>query len=162
MGKPYSVAFKQKMVERLTGRSAVSATELARKTGVSQEALSQWLRTSRTLLPMASKRDRRVRWSLHRKVEVLAAAAKLDGPELAAYLKRERIRLADFESWRLALAEGGTSAGAATRRIRDLERELARKDKALAEAAALLILKKKADLLFRDSEDDDTDEGNER
>ena len=48
-----------------------------------------------------------------------------------------------------------------TNRIRALERELARKEKALAEAAALLILKKKTPDLFGD-EDDDTDEGNEK
>ena len=39
------------------------------------------------------------------------------------------------------------------RRIKDLERELHRKDKALAETAALLVLKKKANALFGDEED---------
>ena len=43
--------------------------------------------------------------------------------------------------------------------IKDLERQLRRKDKALAEAAALLILQKKVRELWGD-EDDDTDEGN--
>jgi hypothetical protein len=41
--------------------------------------------------------------------------------------------------------------------IRQLERELARKEKALAEAAALLVFKKTVDHLYRD-EDGDTDE----
>jgi hypothetical protein len=49
---------------------------------------------------------------------------------------------------------------ATTRRIRKLERELARKEKALAEAAALLVLKKKVEDLWED-EDDDTGEKNE-
>ena len=49
---------------------------------------------------------------------------------------------------------------AATKRIRRLERELARKEKALAEAAALLILKKKVGHLW-EGEDDDTNEGND-
>ena len=42
---------------------------------------------------------------------------------------------------------------AEARRIRELERELARKEKALAEAAALLILKKKAQALWGDEDD---------
>lgn len=46
------------------------------------------------------------------------------------------------------------------RRVRDLERELRRKDKALAEAAALLVLKKKAQAIWGD-EDDNTDPENE-
>jgi hypothetical protein len=35
MSKAFSVAFKQKMVQRLTGKSAVSALQLSRETGVS-------------------------------------------------------------------------------------------------------------------------------
>ena len=45
---------------------------------------------------------------------------------------------------------------AETKRIRELEKELRRKDKALAETAALLVLKKKAQEIWGD-EDDDTD-----
>jgi hypothetical protein len=45
------------------------------------------------------------------------------------------------------------------KRIRELERELHRKDKALAESAALLWLKKKAQEIWGD-EDDDTPSGN--
>ena len=46
------------------------------------------------------------------------------------------------------------------RRLKKLERELARKDKALAEAAALLVLQKKVQAIWGD-EDDDTDEEND-
>lgn len=49
MTKPYSVAFKQKMVQRLTGKNAVSASELARETGVRQQILSRWLEDARSL-----------------------------------------------------------------------------------------------------------------
>ena len=50
--------------------------------------------------------------------------------------------LGELEQWRLALDEEGRAPVATTKRIRKLERELARKEKALAEAAALLVLKK--------------------
>ena len=71
------------------------------------------------------------------------------------------LRLAELEQWRLALDEEGRASTATTKRIRKLERELARKEKALAEAAALLVLKKKVESLWED-EDDDTDEENEK
>ena len=67
----------------------------------------------------------------------------------------------ELERWRAALDERETSSIAMTRRVKSLERELARKEKALAEAAALLILKK-VDLLYQEAEDDDTDEENDR
>ncbi len=162
MAKAYSVAFKKQMVERLVGRHAVSACELARETGVSQEALSRWLRVARRLPPMSTPHRQTKTWTLARKLEILTTGSKLEGDALATYLEREGVPFADFESWRLALAEGGTSAGAAARQIRTLERELARKEKALAEAAALLVLQKKVSLLFPADEDDGTEEEDER
>ena len=82
-------------------------------------------------------------WSIDEKIRVLAKASKLTGAELTDLLEREGLVLADYEQWRLALAEEGRASLATTKRIRALERELARKEKALAEAAALLVLKKK-------------------
>jgi hypothetical protein len=59
--------------------------------------------------------------------------------------------------------EGERASVLAARRIRRLERELARKDKALAEAAALLVLKKTIESLYQDAgEDGDTPAGSDR
>ena len=110
---------------------------------------------------MASK-ERVVReWTVEQKARVLAEASKLSGDRLAAYLEREDVNLADYERWRIALEEDGRAATATTKRIRQLERELARKEKALAEAAALLVLKKTVDTLDPD-EAGDTDEEREK
>jgi len=54
MTRPYSLAFKQKMIQRLTGKDAVSALQLYRETGVRQQNLSRWLDEARSLPPMAS------------------------------------------------------------------------------------------------------------
>ena len=60
------------------------------------------------------------------------------------------------------VAIDGLKVGAAeAKRIRELERELARKDKALAEAAALLVLQKKFQALMG-AGDDDTEPRNGR
>jgi hypothetical protein len=98
--------------------------------------------------------------TLERKARVLAEAANLSGDELQAYLEREGIKLADFERWRIALQEDGRQPSATSKRIRQLERELARKEKALAEAAALLVLKKTIARVHPD-EDDGAEEPNE-
>ncbi len=155
MTRPYSIAFKQKMVQRLTGRNAVSALELARETGVRQQSLSRWLQQARTLPPVASEKPVAVEWTVAQKARVLAEACSLTGEQLSAYLAREGVQLADFERWRIALEEGGQDLTATTKHIRNLERELARKEKALAEAAALLVLKKTVASLHQE-EDDDT------
>jgi transposase-like protein len=49
MTGPYSMAFKQAMVEQLTGGSAISANRLAKETDIRQQNLSRWLRETRNL-----------------------------------------------------------------------------------------------------------------
>ena len=160
MTRPYSLAFKQKMIERLTGRDALSASQLSRQTGVRQQNLSRWLEEARSLPVVASDTVPRRKWTVEQKARVLAEAANLSGEALCAYLEAEGVRLVDFERWRVALEEDGRDSSTTTKRIRELERELARKEKALAEAAALLVLKKTISSLHPD-EDDDTDEPSE-
>jgi transposase-like protein len=161
VSKAYSVAFKQRMVTRLIGKNATSANRLAQETGVSQEALSRWRREAGNLGRVGPK-PRLRKFTPEQKIAILAAVRELEGEKLTSYLEREEATPADLERWRLALDEDGTGSLAATKRIKALERELARKEKALAEAAALLILKKKLDAYFSEGEDDGTDEETEK
>jgi transposase len=161
MTRPYSLAFKQKMIQRLTGRDAMSALQLSRETGVRQQNLSRWLEQARSLPVVASDSAKGRQWTVEQKARVLTEACNLTGEQLRAYLECEGVRLVDFERWRIALEEDGRESAATTKRIRTLERELARKERALAEAAALLVLKKTVANLHRD-EEDDTDEPNEQ
>ncbi|MGH9564298.1 MAG: hypothetical protein ACRD3S_22825 [Terracidiphilus sp.] len=149
------------MVERLTGKNAVSPSRLGREIGIRQQNLSRWLHEARSLPSVASNTPKSRDWTVEQKARVLADASKLSGEELASYLEREGIKLADFERWRIALAEDGGGPAATLKRIRKLERELARKEKALAEAAVLLVLKKTIDSYYKE-EGDDTDEPSEK
>jgi hypothetical protein len=93
-------------------------------------------------------------------------------PELGEFLRRKGVHEAQLVEWRTQVTQGAIAAlqgpsrrdrkaaNLEARRVRDLERELARKEKALAEAAALLILKKKAQEIWGD-EDDGTDPRND-
>ena len=155
MTKPFSLAFKQKMVARLAGRDAVSARQLAVETGLRQQTLSRWWHEASNLPVMAAKRSR-PNWSVEEKIRILSQASTFTGAQLMNFLQREGVLQADYEQWRCALGDEGRAALATTKRIRALERELARKEKALAEAAALLVLKKKLQVLEED-EDGDTD-----
>ena len=157
--KPFSLGFKQKMMARLTGKDAVSARQLALETGLRQQTLSRWLQEASSLAAMPAKRPRRD-WSIEEKIRILAKASPLTGEELADLLQREGVLQAEYEQWRLALGEEGRASLATMKRIRTLERELARKEKALAEAAALLVLKKRLQALEED-EGDGTDEEHE-
>ena len=160
MTRPYSFAFRHKMIERLTGSDAMSASQLAKETGVRQQNLSRWLQEARSLPLVGSKDLADQTLTFERRARVLVEAANLRGEQLQAYLEREGIKFADFERWRIALQENGRDSTATSKRIRQLERELARKEKALAEAAALLVLKKTITKAHLD-EDDEAEEPSE-
>ena len=90
-------------------------------------------------------------WTAEEKLEVLIEAASLPAEELGAFLRRKGLHEAHLKEWRQTVLCGlqkrptrTKKTTAEARRIKELERELHRKEKALAEAAALLVLKKKA------------------
>ncbi len=153
----YSTAFKDRLVRRLVGPQAVSATRLAAEVGVPQATLSRWLVAARSVEGM-TKRPKTT-WSGAEKLRVVIAAQGLDETALGALLRREGLHEAQLTAWRAA-AEAALGArpvrpGASVEaeRIRDLERELRRKDQALAETAALLVLKKKVQAIWGDADD---------
>jgi predicted DNA-binding transcriptional regulator YafY len=158
------------MVQRMLGRSAVSASALASEIGVSQPTLSRWLREAGTLSDMSKRGKRRGTdggkrraqdLSVHDKLRLVVEASALSEEELGEFLRRNGLHKAQLEQWRSVVNEAWeakrktTGKSVEAKKVRQLERELARKDKALAEAAALLVLKKKVQAIWGD-EDDDT------
>jgi transposase len=179
----YSEGFRNRMVERLSGPNAPSANELAGETGVAQSTLSQWLKAAGTVAPKMARRDKQKTpptstkrpqdLTAEQKVALVLEAAAVPEAELGAFLRRKGVHEAQLAEWRqqvTQLAVAGLrgpskrdrkAASVVARRVRDLERELARKEKALAEAAALLVLKKKAQEIWGDEADDTTRENDE-
>jgi transposase len=180
----YSEAFKAKMVQKMSGPDGMSGAALARDVGVAQSTLSRWQRDAGRVAGVSKrKKQQRVRtgsasasgagrrpddWTAAEKLEAVMEAAGLSDDELGEYLRRKGLHQAQLEQWREQVLEslGGTprrrgrqAASPEAKRLRELEKELRRKDKALAEAAALLVLKKKAQAIWGD-EDDDTDPRN--
>lgn len=166
------------MVQRMLGPRAVSAMALAAEVGVSQSTLSKWLRMARGTIEPMSKRSSRSSsprpssatprraddWSAEERLRVLSETQSLSDAELGAYLRREGLHEATLQAWRSAALEGlapqpsarSRATSAEQKRVRELERELKRKEKALAEAAALLVLQKKVQAIWGD-EGDSTD-----
>jgi transposase len=155
MTRHFSCYLKQKMVERLTGTNALSAARLARETGITQQNLSRWLQEARSLPFNSPSRTERVR-TVEEKARIIAQASELTGDSLSAYLGGEGVKASQLKRWRLALEEAGDETVGVTKRIRSLERELARKDRALAEAATLLVLRESAE--FRDEDPEEAAE----
>lgn len=166
------------MVQRMMGPRAMSASALSADVGVHQPTLSRWLREARGSLGSMSKRSaerknpspstspkarRADDWPADERLRVVGEASGLADAELGAFLRREGLHESTLKEWRAAAMAGlapqatrrsRTKQVAEQKRVRELERELRRKDKALAEAAALLVLQKKVQAIWGDGDDD--------
>jgi transposase len=99
-------------------------------------------------------------WSAEEKLEALLNYAKLAEEQKGAFLREKGLHEAHLGRWKTELIEGlklkpfgGGKKDPQQKRIAALEKELRRKEAALAEAVALLVLKKKADAIWGESED---------
>ncbi len=159
----YSAAFKANMVKKLIVPGGPTASVLSIRSGVSQPTLSRWLRDAKEegmshRNPSARVPRRPSEWKPEEKLRVLAQADGLAGDALGELLRREGLHEADLAGWRRAALgalgpSSKTTSSAEAKRVRELERELLRKDKALAETAALLVLKKKVQEYWGDEDD---------
>ena len=81
-------------------------------------------------------------------------ASALADADLGAWLRRQGLHEATLAQWREAalrgLGGGGAGSAGDAKRVKELERELHRKDKALAETAALLVLRGKLNALWEE------------
>jgi len=161
-GAAYSTSFKTKMVEQLVRPGAPSAYALAREHGVPQVTLSRWKRKALTLNGMSKPGRKKQSWSVEDRLRLILGACEMKDEELGAFLRAEGLHASQLEEWRasvhaafgLQAPEAKRQADAASKRIRELEVDLRRKEKALAEGAALLWLKKKATEIWGEEDDD--------
>ena len=107
---------------------------------------------------MSAKRPSNL--SPEEKLKIVNEAASLSNVELGAFLRSKGVHETHLEQWRMQMLGGlgktekkPKTNSTETKRIRELEKELKRKDKALAETAALLVLKKKVQEIWGDEDD---------
>jgi transposase len=155
------------------------ASALSRESGIPQPTLSRWLRGAGSLRLVTEKRDdldanpnsegkRPQDWSPMERLQLVVESNGLGDQELGELLRKRGVHREHLDEWRAAaeeaLARPTTNRKSPdAKRIKQLEREIARKDKALAEAGALLLLQKKVQALYRDGVfvGDDTGEEND-
>jgi len=129
---------------------------VAREIGVATGTLQRWREDAQT-------RPARGRaWSATARLEAVITAAAMDEAGKSAWCREHGVYPVDLDKWRssattaLADPQDARASPQATRadkkRIKELERELLRKDRALAETAALLVLSKKVAAIFNKGE----------
>ena len=164
------------MIQKMVGPDRISANSLSRLEGIPQPTLSKWLREAGTLEPMKNNKkqsDRKLdpnKLTSDQRLRVILEISQLPEDQIGAYLRERGLYESQVNQWRQSAEDALSSSSIRKQRskksqeakkIKQLEKELKRKDKALAETAALLVLKKKAQAIWGD-EDDDTLAGNDK
>lgn len=141
-------------------------SQLARESGITEQTLYTWRRQLRNQgMPVPGSGKNAEEWTSEDKFAVVLETAALNAAELAEYCRRKGLFAEQIATWRAACSSANANVAQQARglreqskgdkkRIRQLEKELLRKEKALAEAAALLILRKKAQAIWGDKEED--------
>jgi transposase-like protein len=157
--KKYSKEFKEALVAKVLSRGNKTIEEVCSPLGISKVTASNWVRRC-GIKPNMNKSNTATKWSAERKFSALLESSQMDEESLGAFLRREGLHSHTLTEWRAevvgALEAKRKSPKKDERdvRIHELEKNLRRKDKALAEASALLILKKKVDLIWGQSEEE--------
>jgi len=154
----YSKKFREKTINRASAEG-VTIRSVAESAGIPPSTLYSWVRLAK--LPSMSKkrkrgRPKKARFSAEDKLRLLLDASKLSEEDLGEFLRREGLHDSDLANFRSEAISGLTPAkisrgkSPAEQKVVSLEKELQRKDKALSEAAALLVLQKKFRALMED------------
>ena len=159
----YSEEFKRSAVEKYLNRWTNPVHELLRELGIGSPTIYQW-RDKYARLPGMKKSSTHKSRSAAEKLKTLIEFEVLPATERGEYLRRNGLHEENLVEWRAQIEKALTPAKlslkerqelfAEQKKVKALEGELRRKDKALAEVSALLILKKKADLLWGTEEDE--------
>jgi len=136
--------------------------EIAQTEGISEATLYNWIKQAREVgiaVPGSGKASPES-WSGEAKFAVVLETAIMNASEVGEYCRSKGLYPEQVARWKQACitgAGGGDPSGGdnlkhARKQIRQLEKDLRRKEKALAESAALLILQKKFNALWEDAE----------
>ena len=162
----YSEERKAAVLKKLLPPNNESVSTVSREEGISEPTLYNLrLQAREQGLPVPGSGKQTDDWSAEAKFAVLVETATLTEDELSEYCRSKGLYPEQVGSWKALFMEGLQLAGNQQhqkhreskqdkKRIKELERELKRKEKALAEAAALLVLRKKLNALWEESEDD--------
>lgn len=162
----YSPERKEAVLRKMMPPHNRTVSQLAKEECISEATLYNWRAEARAKGILMPNGDTGAPgWNARDKFAAVIESASLNEEELAEYCRKKGIYPEQLEQWRSACENANdwdrqaniklkSEQRASQKRIKELEKELNRKEKALAETAALLVLRKKLDAAWSDPEDE--------
>jgi len=159
--KIYSPEFREQALRKAHERGSQTLTAIADELNLSLGTLKNWLKQSNKGIGLSAPASGPATgWNAAQRLSALTESQGLKDQALHAWCRERGLFEHQLQQWRTQFCAidkpVATPLDAALRQARQkndqLERELRRKDKALAEAAALLVLQKKFQALWEGEE----------
>ena len=159
MKSKYSEAFVEQALVKVFSRGERTVRSVAEELNVNYHSLKHWMKRKTVGKSSVSvvKEKRAQDWRAEEQLVALHETHGLSGEALHAWCREHGLFAHHLASWKAAFCVDGKGSEPGARALRtlkdenaQLKRELSRKEKALAEAAALLILQKKFHALWED------------
>ncbi|GAB3474395.1 hypothetical protein GCM10027321_47740 [Massilia terrae] len=156
----YSAEFIEQALVKVHSRGGRTIRSVAEELDVKFETVKRWLKVHTVIRSDVVDKERRAHeWRREEQFQALLETHGLNEEELRAWCRERGLFPHHLEEWRAAFCatdkapSKAPSALALTKENAKLKKELQRKERALAEAAALLVLQKKFQALWADGED---------
>lgn len=161
--KHYPEAHKKAVIRKLV-ESGLSLRQFAKLESLNLSTLYSWrdkyLEAGSSLADSSSSEG----WSPEQKFSIVLETASLSEIELSEYCREKGLYPEQVKEWKQSCIAGNQTKAqqrkqltqerkADRKRIKELEKELKRKEAALAETAALLVLRKKLNAYWGEDED---------
>jgi transposase-like protein len=156
----YSPEFKQSVVQKISTPGGPSAAQMAKKLGVHYTSIYGWVKDHANTAGMKKSKE----WTPEAKLKAIAETLTMGENEFGEYLRANGLHSTEIEQWKQDFYGAQKSAGRPKLdpelvQLRDdkkeLTKDLRRKDRALAEMSARIVLLKKSRLIWGDGEDDE-------
>lgn len=157
----HTEGFKKAVVQKLLMPNSIGINALSREIGINRRTIFDWREEYKNDI-LNSKKDHELipeDWPFEVKYEAVIESKQFTDEKLGEWLRKNGVKTEHLEKWNEELKamakskDNNDELKKANKRIKELERELRIKEKALVEAAALLLLKKKVELLWGDEEE---------
>ena len=159
----YTKAFRQQALMKVYNRGDRTVQAIAEDLNINTWTLKNWMKLPKEVIEgqaagLVTKRPQD--WSLSERFQLILDSQGKDGEVLNSWCREQGIFPHHLQAWRQAFETGTSEAAMSRAEWRELkashqalQRELKRKEKALAEAAALLVLQKKYQALWEEKDE---------
>ena len=162
----YTKEEKEKLIRRMLPPESISTSKLSVETGISKSTLATW-KTKAIVSQIKGNNTSNKAISSREKFLIVMKTYTMSESDLGKYCRENGLFAEEVKKWRSSCiaANDGTKninkffeleeqLKEEKKKSKELEKDLRRKEKALAETAALLVIRKKLDAIFGEKEED--------